>query len=88
MCVFDESGQKSCRIVYFPTCLVLVILLGIVEVWGFLLFAKAFCRYSRKWRCLRLMNVKHPPLYLKAKVLFIQLRSVRVCIKFYLDNFC
>ena len=51
MCVFDESGQKSCRIVYFPTCLVLVILLGIVEVWGFLaprflglllLFAKPF----------------------------------------------
>ena len=36
MCVFDESGQKSGRIVYFPTCLVLVILLGIVEVWGFL----------------------------------------------------
>ena len=32
MCVFDESGQKSCRIVYFPTCLVLVILLGILEV--------------------------------------------------------
>ena len=36
MCVFDESGQKCCRVVYFPTCLVLVILLGIVEVWGFL----------------------------------------------------
>ena len=33
MCVFDESRQKSCRIVYFPTCLVLMIIL---EVWGFL----------------------------------------------------
>ena len=36
MCVFDESGQKSCRIVYFPTCLVLVIIVGVLEVWGFL----------------------------------------------------
>ena len=36
MCVFDELGQKSCCIVYFPTSLVLVIILGIVEVWGFL----------------------------------------------------
>ena len=37
MCVFDESGQKSCGIVYFPTTvlfilMVLLIIVGIVEV--------------------------------------------------------
>ena len=70
MCVFDESGQKSCRIVYFPTCLVLVIILGIVEVWGFLaprflglllLFAKPFSEDGlRKWPSLRIRKVKRP----------------------------
>ena len=70
MCVFDESGQKCCRIVYFPTCLVLVILLGIVEVWGFLaprflglllLFAKPFSEdVLRKWPSLRIRKVKRP----------------------------
>ena len=70
MCVFDESGQKSCRIVYFPTCLVLVIILGIVEVWGFLaprflglllLFAKPFSEdVLRKWPSLRIRKVKRP----------------------------
>ena len=70
MCVFDESGQKSCRIVYFPTCLVLVIILGIVEVWGFLaprflglllLFAKPFSEDAlRKWPSLRIGKVKRP----------------------------
>ena len=70
MCVFDESGQKSCRIVYFPTCLVVVIIVGIVEVWGFLaprflglllLFAKPFSEdVLRKWPSLRIRKVKHP----------------------------
>ena len=70
MCVFDESGQKSCRIVYFLTCLVLVIILGIVEVWGFLaprflglllLFAKPFSEdVLRKWPSLRIRKVKRP----------------------------
>ena len=70
MCVIDESGQKSCRIVYFPTCLVLVIIVGIVEVWGFLaprflglllLFAKPFSEdVLRKWPSLRIRKVKRP----------------------------
>ena len=70
MCVIDESGQKSWRIVYFPTCLVLVIILGIVEVWGFLaprflglllLFAKPFSEdVLRKWPSLRIRKVKRP----------------------------
>ena len=70
MCVFHESGQKSWRIVYFPTCLVLVIILGIVEVWGFLaprflglllLFAKPFSEdVLRKWPSLRIRKVKRP----------------------------
>ena len=70
MCVFDESGQKSCRIVYVPTCLVLVIILGIVEVWGFLaprlvglllLFAKPFSEdVPRKWPSLWIRKVKRP----------------------------
>ena len=70
MCVFDESGQNSCRNVYFPTCLVLVIILGIVEVWGFLAprflglllpFAKPFSEdVLRKWPSLRIRKVKRP----------------------------
>ena len=69
MCVFDESGQKSSRIVKFPNCTVLLTILGIVEVKGFhaprflgllLPFPKAFCRFSRDWPSLRLRNVKRP----------------------------
>ena len=29
-------------------------------IFGAVLFAKAFCRFPRKWQSLRLRNVKHP----------------------------
>ena len=56
----SHESEKVLSYCVFGDYLVLLIIVGIVEVWGFLLFAKAFCRYSRKWRCLRLMNVERP----------------------------
>ena len=67
--VLFMNQQKSCGIVYFTACLVLLMILGIIEMWGFLaprffglllLFAKASCRCSRKWPSLRLRKVKRP----------------------------
>ena len=56
----SHESEKVLSYCVFGDYLVLLIIVGIVEVWGFLLFAKAFCRYSRKWRCLRLINVERP----------------------------